>query len=313
MNAILYVLIAAFAGAAWYFYRQKQGATALLTAEAKALEEKRTELERAKKEARDRQEDLENTRRQLQETKSKLKTKEPAPAGGSKKQRAAAPEAESAAVVTSVVHVSDRALEEAHAAVRAKLEAELAEAKAEIARFEEAEKRRKAEAEKAARTLEAQAVSLEKAEAPEKVEKPRSKPPELPKDSEAPKAARTPEEQASALEAQLEAFRLAAAERERGLKRELGKLEKQLASAQRRANGNHSNYLVIKGQLELAEDRLAQMRRRYEGAKRPETLRKAPPEPALVDAAQVLAEEPATDSEAAPIEAETPTETPANA
>ena len=45
-----------------------------------------------------------------------------------------------------------------------------------------------------------------------------------------------------------------------------------LESAQRRAANNHEAYQIIKGNLELAEDRIATLRRRYEGAKAPHTL-----------------------------------------
>lgn len=255
IQVVLVVLLVAAAGAAVTFFRRMTALEETVRAEGHTVEEKRKELSTTKQELSEQKDQVEQLRKQLQETKAKLADKKKSQAanaqtGGSKKQKPSADEPKELSAA-AVVHVSDQELEDQHRAIREQLEARLAEAKAEVEQLKKAEQRRRAEAEKAA-----QAIMKDQAPAPVEAS-----------------AARTPEEQVAALKAQLEAFQLAANEREKSLRRDLKKAEASASSAHRRAAGNQALYQVIKGQLEIAEDRLALFRRKYEGAKRPESLK----------------------------------------
>lgn len=256
IQVVLVVLLVAAIGAAVTFFRRMTALEETVRADSHTVEEKRKELSAAKIEAAEHKEQLEQLKKQLQETKNKLADKKKSQAannqsGGSKKQKVA-DESSQELSAASVVHVTDQELESQHRAAKDKLEAQLAEAKAEVERLKRAEERRRADAEKAA-----QAIMKDQA----------------PAAAEVASAARTPEEQVAALKAQLEAFQLAANEREKSLRRDLKRAEGAASSAHRRANGNQALYQVIKGQLEIAEDRLALYRRKYEGAKKPEALK----------------------------------------
>lgn len=255
IQVVLVVLLVAAIGAAVTFFRRMTALEETVRTEGHTVEEKRKELSAAKIEAAEHKEQLEQLKKQLQETKNKLADKKKSQAansqgGGSKKQKAAEDSSQEMSAA-SVVHVTDQELETQHRAVRERLEAQVAEAKAEVERLKRAEERRRAETERAT-----QAIMKDQAPA-----------------AEVASAARTPEEQVAALKAQLEAFQLAANEREKSLRRELKRAEAGASSAHRRANGNQALYQVIKGQLEIAEDRLALYRRKYEGAKKPESLK----------------------------------------
>lgn len=263
LQPLLLVLLAAAIGAAALFWRKIAALEASLRTERQALEGKRSEIDKVKQDSRQRLEELEATKRQLADTRSKLKKREqkelPAGSGGSKRQRAAeevnAPELGSAA---TVVRIADHELESRYRETTDRLEGELAEARQEVERLKKAEERRKAEAERAAKALAAAAATTE---AP------------APAAPAAMEAAATPEAQKEALEAQLEAFRRAAVERERSLEKKLAQAEGRANAANKRAASNHSLYQVIKGQLEIAEDKLALFKRKYEGAKKPESLK----------------------------------------
>src|SRR5258706_14412320 len=66
----------------------------------------------------------------------------------------------------------------------------------------------------------------------------------------------------------------AAIEREKELRRELRRSQENAGTATKRANNTHQLYQVIKGQLELLEDRLAALHRKYEGAMTPDEIRR---------------------------------------
>jgi hypothetical protein len=257
LQPILIILLLGAVAYAVYLWRKISTLETHLRTDRESSEERRTELEKARKESRERRDELEDTRKQLQEAKAKLKRqqKDPQEGPGKKKQRgqvAQASDDEELGSAASIVRVGDRELEEAHLREveglreqMARLDSELKKATDTIEKMKRAEERRKEDAELAAKSLagEAPAAVTEGA---------------------------TLEEKIAALTEQLETLRRAAAEEQKRLSTEVKKLEIKAKNAQKRATNNHSLYLVVKGQLELAEDKLALLRMKYEGAKRPE-------------------------------------------
>jgi chromosome segregation ATPase len=251
---LLLVLLLGAVGYAVFLWRKISSLEGTLRTEREAVESKRTEIEKARKESRDKREEVEDLRKQLQEAKAKLKQREPHD-GKKKAKRASQQEAEpegSDSAVAAVVHVSDMELGEAHRREMERMAQEVADAKAEVAKANEAlekmkraEERKKADAERAAKAL-AGTEDLEKID-----------------------------EDAGALRTQLETLMRAAADERKRLEIELKKSDHKARTALKRATNNHSLYLVIKGQLELAEDKLALLRRKYEGAKSPDQMRTA--------------------------------------
>jgi hypothetical protein len=226
-------------------------------------DEKRSEAEAAKLEARERSKELERVRDELHDTRAKLKKKseQAAVASGTAKERPAktkglpptAPAVgDSGSVAAAVVRITNQELEEQHRAAEELLRTQLAEAESRIAELARREAEREAALEKAKRSL-ADAA------------------PKAPVVTEG----QRPEEQVQALKVQLEAIERAAAERERQLKKELDKTAVDLRAAEKRASQNQQLYQVAKGQLVVVEDRLAALKRKHEKVIAPEDLKRA--------------------------------------
>lgn len=263
--------------------------------EAKTHDDRQEELQSLRRELKARRDESEETKRLLQETRNKLKKQQKEPVTAKKRERASTDVAEAAPALSAVatIRVSDQELEARHREALDRIQAELDAARAEVARLREAEQRRQREAQQAAKALEAASAARAEGEpattdgapltwaaavsappAAARSSTPSSPPPLPPRD--APSDGARADETAS-LRSQLEAMKGAAVEREKELKRELRRAEEAASSAAKRASNNHQLYQVIKGQLELAEDRLATLRQKYEGARAPEALKRDTP------------------------------------
>lgn len=256
---ILLFLVAAIAIYAVMLWKKVAKLEENLSGEARTLEDKRGELERARKEAREKKDELEEVRRHLQEAKAKLKKREKDPeresAGPSKKQ-SKAEEPAGPVLAPIVVRVSDQELSNEHRITVDRLEGEIESLKAQLQEVTRRDEAMKREAERAANALKAAAAG------------------EAVRAESSPGDTKKPDEELRALKAQLEVMTRAAIENERGLKKELRRSEENARHALRRAANNAQLYAVIKGQLELAEDRLASYKLKYEGAKSIDDLKK---------------------------------------
>jgi hypothetical protein len=223
------------------------------------LEERKEELEKTRRELKDRREDAEQTKKLLQEARNKLKKQDKAAQEkpGAKRDKSSDTEAAAPMSAAAVVRISDSQLEEEHRRAKERLESALGEAKREIAEMKRKEAELRREAERASESL---ATASRENTAPAPAE-PRPAPP-------------AGSDEVASLKGQLEAMKRAAVDREKELRRELRKSQEAGSSAIKRATNNHQLYQVIKGQLELAEDRLAALRRKYEGAMTPDELRR---------------------------------------
>lgn len=272
LQPILLLLAIGAIIAAGFLWRRVAALESELRGAKGITEDKRAELEKVRAESKKRSDELEIVRKDLQDTKAKLaRQKKEAHASGGKKSRndgSVPVEVASQTSAATVVTLSNSDMEAAHSKAMGEVRAKLDKANKRIADLEAAEAKRKEAAEKAAK-----AIRNDGAVEADVV------------------AARTPEERAEALEAQLEAFKRAAADREKKLSKQVKQAEERAKTATRRANGNRDSYQVIKGQLELAQDKLALLRRKYEGAKKPEQL--APPP---VEAAEAVEEAAADDA-----------------
>lgn len=284
LSSILTVVVAiAIAGIA-YLWRRASALEGQLRRERKGLADRSSEAERFAQQAKGKARELERTKKQLHETRAKMKRlqKESGAVGG-KRARASEPDpnpSEAGHAVAAVVRISNQELEARYAEKLASMEADLHAAHERVRTLESAASRREQEAEEARRALM------------------RNTP-----------ASGTAEQQLAALEKRLEAYRSEASAAERKLKKAVARAEAKERAATRRANNNHSLYLVIKGQLELAEDKVALFRRRYEGAKTPNQVR-IESEPTDTDSASanrgsaasqtVASEQPPTASAATP-------------
>jgi chromosome segregation ATPase len=254
-----------------------------------AREEKGKEAEVAKRESRDRKDELDKLRSELLDTKAKLKRQKQKSEDEEKRIRPRDGGEETPSYPDSAasnVVVMNREAEEASLKIREELEAKLATAEAEVAKLQAAETKRKA--------------ALAQAER---------------KEASTEKSTISPEEQIEGLEAQLEALRRAQKTSEADADKELRKVRAELRSAEKRAANNHQLYQVAKGQLQVTEDRLANIRKKYEGAKAPEELRSKNGASAEESAPKTVTEETLTPPavEAITHEDETATERPAEA
>ena len=299
LSPILLVLLLIVSMVAYVLFRRTSNLETQLRAEKQKLQEKGTDAEKARSQNRERATELEQLRKQLQDTKTKLKRLQKEQ-NASKRGTKATDEDEPSALAptaASTVRVTDQALQKEHNQTVSALKKELASANLRVADLEAAEARRKAQAQDAVKALEAAA---------------NDKPPT--NGGVAAPSAATPEDRLAAVETQLEAFKRAAGQQEKKLRRELKKADARANAANRRANSSHSLYLVIKAQLDLTSDRLALLKRKYEGAMPPEALRpekpaaaespeagSGPQEEALQDAAAAVAE---AEAEAAKAEAQ---------
>ncbi|MEQ9497640.1 MAG: hypothetical protein RIT81_12300 [Deltaproteobacteria bacterium] len=289
LQPILLLLVAGAIIAAVFLWRRVAALETELRGAKGTIEDKRSELEKVRADTKKKSDDLDAARKELQTTKAKLKRqkKEAHAAGGKKsKNDNSAPAEVAETSAATVVTLSNSEVEAAHSKAMGELRTKLDKANKRIADMEAAESKRKAAAEKAAKAIRTGETAGEEVA-----------------------AARTPEEKVEALEAQLEAFKRAAADREKKLSKQAKQAEERAKAASRRANGNRDSYQVLKGQLELAQDRLALLRRKYEGAKNPTEY--APPPAAddaenAAEAAAAIAAvtEDGGDAEAAPVAAE---------
>ncbi|MCB9648179.1 MAG: hypothetical protein H6730_16475 [Deltaproteobacteria bacterium] len=294
VQAILLVAVAVLVAVAFFLWRRIAALEESVRTERATSEDRRAEAEKARADTRTKVAEVDQLKKQLQDTRAKLKRQEKqTEGGGSKKSRASAPAAEPPASesAAAVVRVSNKEVEAEAERRLTGLRKELEAAQAKIVKLEQAEARRKAEIEKAKASL--------ASEAPEAA-------------AAAPAEGAAPEQQVAALETQLTALKDAARGREKDLERQLRKLEGRERASTRRANNNHALYQLIKGQLDLAEDKVALLRRKYEGAKKPESL-KADPVPADEVAAALADEATQEAEEAAKATADAATEAAAEA
>ena len=261
LSPILLVLLLIAAAVAFVMYRRTTTLEAQLQAEEKKANDNQADAEQVRTQNRARGRELEELRKQLQDSKTKLKRLQKDQNAQRKAGKAAnvddpAPSSVFDRSAASTVRVTNQALEDEHNRALASVRRELKDAKAEIQRLRSAESKRKADAEAAANALARDDNS-----------------PAATTAAETAAAAGTPEEQVAALETQLEAFKRAASQQEKKTRRDLKKAEARANAAHRRATSSHNLYLVIKAQLELTSDRLALLKRKYEGAMPPEALR----------------------------------------
>jgi hypothetical protein len=252
---ILLVLLVGVVGYAVVLWKKLAKAEQFLRAETQTLDEKRQEIEKVRKEVRERATELEHTKKLLTEAKNKQKRQDrPPPKEGAKKGRDNQEDVPSA--IAAVVHVSDQELAAQHRRVVEKLERDLEDARAELDAMKKREAERQAETARALKSLENAAAANEaKAEAVAETRK-------------------SSDEEVAALRTQIEALKRASVEREKDLRSELRRAQDSIGHERRRASNHQQLYQVIKGQLELTEDRLAALRRKYEGAKTPEELKR---------------------------------------
>jgi hypothetical protein len=236
-----------------------------LRSETRLLEEKKDEAEKARKEAREKRDELENTKKELQDAKLKIKKreKEDRPAPEKKKVPGVRParEEQGGAPSPVIVRISDQELAAEHQRAVQKLEDELTALRSELASSKMREEQREREAAKAAKALEMLASAPTNTPAPAVPEPPK----EQPKESG---------EELTQARAQLDGMRKAAGDRERELRRDLRKSNDEIKHAMRRAANTQAMYAVLKGQLELAEDRIAALHLKYENAKSIDELRR---------------------------------------
>jgi len=244
-----------------------------IAAADEAREAKRVEAETARADTREKREELEKVKAELLEARAKSKKRErESVAPGEKANKpmrsgSTPPASESSNVSAAVVRISNQELEAEHAATLEKIHAETTAMRTRMSELEARDAEREAQAmqalERARKKLETPAGQ---SPAPAVAAAPVAQP--------APIEGKRPEEKVQALETQLEALERAAAERERKLARELERMSTEVRSAEKRANANQQLYQVAKGQMVVIEERLATLKKKYEGAVSPESLRK---------------------------------------
>ncbi len=260
------------------FWRRSASLDARLAETGRDRDARTEEVSQLREEAQRLREEMEGAKRQARETKNKLERlkkerHEKRPAKGLAEP---APEAEAEGGAAAVVRVTQRTIEDEHRRRVEKLEAELATARAEADRLKKAETERAAAAQRAAERLGA---------------------PEA--DGEG-----SPEARIQAMATRLEEIERSSRAKEKELQKGLRKAQADARAAQKRAQSHHSLYMVIKGQLEVAEDRLALMRHKYEGARLPTQIQPAP----VSDGASEAGGDPASPEVAPGIAADIPPE-----
>ena len=285
LSPYLLVLLLIAGAVAFVMYRRTTALESELRAEQKNLKEKKDDAEKARAQNRERGAELEQLRKQLQDYKSKLKRLQKDQHTQRKAEKATGQDDEAPSIrarsAASTVRVTDQALQAEHNRAIEGLRKKLASAEKQVEQLRAAEAKRKADADAAAKSIASDPDDATSTQATTAA------------------AAATPEEQVAALQTQLEAFRRAASQQEKKTKRDLKKAEARANAAHRRANSSHNLYLMIKAQLELTADRLAMLKRKYEGAMPPEALRPDKPANGAIDeAAAVVAEAEAQAAEA---------------
>lgn len=245
---ILLVLTLGAIAAAVAFWRSA-GATAEKLKAAEAERQKvSAELAEAKRETDKKAKDLESARKQLQESKHKVERLKKERHSAKKTAPAPTEEAPRPDPVPTA-RVTEKALEEEYGKKLDALQNTLDKARQRVSELESKERKRAEETKRVAAKL--------------------SEGLELP-----PVEGDDPEARLQAMTTQLQAIQQAAMSKEKELTRALRKAESEAKGAGKRAASHHALYQVIKGQLEMTEDRLAEYRRKYEGAKRPNELRR---------------------------------------
>ncbi len=289
LSPILLVLLLIAAAVAFVMYRRTTTLEAQLLAEQKNVKDKHDAAEQVRTQNRTRGRELEELRKQLQDTKSKLKRLQKDQNAQRKASKGALADDPAPSVLNrsaaSTVRVTDQALEDEHNRAVEALRQQLAEARTEVKRMQAAESKRQADAQAAADALSGPTKSDSGVA------------------TTAPAAAAKPEEQVAALETQLEAFKRAASQQEKKIRRELKKAEARANAAHRRATSSHNLYLVIKAQLELTSNRLALLKRKYEGAMPPEALKPDKVTNGAIDDAAAVVAEAEAEAEAAEAQA----------
>lgn len=277
---ILIILLALAAVAAFLTWKQAKKLEAQLAERGAELQRAQEATDAAKKATETAKGKAQQLREQLDTARGKLnKLNKNSGKSSGKKQRASAPAPEPEArqgtgSAAAVVRVSDQELESRYSEKIEALQASLRAAEDKLARME------------AAATSEANKPAPAPVAAAE-----------LPAtDSEA------PEDKLAALSARLTEVEQAAKEREKKLRRDLKRAEAKASAAGKRASSSHGLYAVIKGQLEMTEDKLARLKQKYEGAKAPAALASMHDKATAADTAPEAPAEPA--SEAAPEPAE---------
>lgn len=277
MAGVIPVLLVLLGVAAFMFFSQLRQTSAVqekLRAAEEVREEKRKDAEAARSEAREKREELEKLREEVQELRSKLKKKQqndqPQASSASAKKTSTPPALADSGSGISAVRISNQELEDEH---ERKLEALRTELEAERSKREALEKQ---QAERDQALNRAKKALEQKAAEPMPVTD-----------------GRRPEETIDALKTQIEAMERATEGRERAFKKDLDKYQVEARAAEKRASANHQLYQVAKGQLVVVEERLAALRRKYEGALAPEQLKKQAEEKAALAAADNTAQAPA--------------------
>ena len=241
--------------AAVFFWRKSQALSEDLSEAKSASERESKAKDEALTDAKRKAEELDKARQQAREAKNKLerlkKERHQAKQQGPKIEEEAPTEPRGA----STVRIADSKLEAAFREKREAYEKQIGNLRQKLAELQEKERRRKKETERAAQKLMADAASDGGDEAGEPI---------------------SAEASVEALTRQLQALQRAATGREHELSKALKKADSDAKAAARRAAAHHANYQIIRGQLEMVEDRLAELRRKYEGAKRPTELRRLP-------------------------------------
>lgn len=202
-------------------------------------------LEKARKEGRAKGDELASLKRKLNETQGKLKKHKEA-LHNQKTKKPSGP-AEAPASAASVVELSDQELVRRHNVAVAALEEKLAAKEKTIAELKAKEAARQAERDALAARLTGDHADQ----------------------------ADTASDGASDLDRlkeELHALQTRLKEQDKAHAKKLKEADRKRSAAQRRANGHQALYNVIKGQLELAEAKLALYRRKYEGARTPEEV-----------------------------------------
>ena len=240
LTLLVFLLFIASSALAFFLWQRIGKVEDSLKGLQASKEDKQSELETTRKDAKRRREETESLREDLQNTKAKLKKlqkKEQDHKSADQKQKASNSNASKVGAVVRVSNVEARHQKQIEA-----LREQMTELEKEIQEHKVREAKAKAATEKAAKSLKIHADQDDD---------------ELDPD---------------VLKTQIEALKRAAIERESELKRSLKRAKADARTHERRASTNHQLYQVAKGQLSLLEDRLARLKLKHEGATDPSKL-----------------------------------------
>ncbi|MBK8010048.1 MAG: hypothetical protein IPK13_01755 [Deltaproteobacteria bacterium] len=298
-SPLLIALVAiALGGVAFavHLWRQLQARESDITRQNQLIEDRQSQLERWRQDDKSRRDELETLRTQLQEAKAKLRRHKEAAqqsgggSGGGKKRREDAG-ARSAAQepnknVGPIVHVSNQALSEQYELklesarnALAATERQLETARRDSVQLREQLKKAQARQEQAERAAVESQTGTDSQTKPGMEGHPqeasvaeRGAPASGAKVTT---ADNDPAQVVTLLRAELDEVRRQAAQQVKKIEKQRTEAEHRARAATKRAASNHALYQVIKGQLELTEDRLALLKQRYEGARSPAEIEAA--------------------------------------